>query len=229
MPWNRPGLGKWIKGPSWQPYPPIPETLALLAPGARIVDVGAGGRRITADTVAVDRARVPGVDLCADIHQLCLRSDSADCVFSTGTLEHIAEPVIAVDEFWRVLKPGGLVHIEVPFMFPYHQDPGDYTRWTIDGLRAMCERRGFEQVRCGVHMGPAVALNMALIHYARCWFEGRVMRRLSELVLSILLRPHMYLDRFLIRRKFAHQLACGTYFVGRKVAPGQARSSSIGP
>jgi SAM-dependent methyltransferase len=156
---------------------------------------------------------------------LCLRSDSADCLFSTGTLEHIAEPVAALNEFWRVLKPGGIVHIEVPFMFPYHLDPADYTRWTIDGLRAVCAQQGFTQVRSGVHIGPASALNIALIHYAQCWFEGRLMRRISELVLSVLLRPHMYLDRFLIRRRYAHELACGVYFVGRKSTRAEAASS----
>lgn len=218
MPWSRTGLGAWITVSSWQPFPAIPGTLALLEPGARIVDVGAGGRRITTDTLTVDRLCVPGVDLCADIHKLCLRDRSADCVFSTGTLEHIAEPAMALVEFWRVLKPGGLVHVEVPFMFPYHLDPADHTRWTIDGLRALCERHGFAEMRSGVHIGPASALNLALIHYAQCWFEGRVMRRLCELVLSILLRPHMYLDWFLVRRKYAHELAGGVYFVGRKLA-----------
>jgi SAM-dependent methyltransferase len=216
MPWIRQGPGRFVPAATWQPYPPIPETLRLLPAGALVVDVGAGGRRVTPDTVTVDRVALPGTRVCSDAHQLALRDASVDCVISTGTFEHIAEPARALREFRRVLKPGGLIHIETPFIFPYHPDPEDHTRWTLDGLAALCAREGFERERAGVHMGPASAVNVVLIAYARSWFSGRRARRLAEAVASLLLAPHKYLDRFLVRRASAQDIAAGFYFVGRK-------------
>jgi len=215
MPWITQGSGRFIPTPTWQPFPPIPDTLRLLPPGARVVDVGAGGRRITPDTITVDRSPFPGTRLCCDAHRLALRDASVDCVVSTGTFEHIAEPARALAEFRRVLKPGGLVHIETPFIFPYHPDPEDHTRWTLDGLKALCAREGFTEVRSGVHLGPASAVNVVLVAYARAWFQGRRTRRLAELFASLVLTPHKYLDRFLIRRAHARDVAAGVYFVGR--------------
>lgn len=216
MPWIKQGPGRFVPTPTWQPFPPIPETLRLLPPGALIVDVGAGGRRITPDTLTVDRSPFPGTRICSDAHQLGLRDASVDCVFSTGTFEHIAEPARALREFRRVLKPGGLIHIETPFIFPFHPDPEDHTRWTLDGLSALCAREGFERAASGVHLGPASAVNVVLVYYVRSWFSGRRTRRLAELAASLLLTPHKYLDRFLVKRASARDLAAGVYFVGRK-------------
>ena len=216
MPWIRQGSGRLIPTPTWQPFPPLPETIRRLPPGALIADVGAGGRLITRGTLAIDRWPVAGTRLCSDAHHLALRDASIDCVVSTGTFEHIAEPARALAEFQRVLKPGGLVHIETPFIFPFHPDPEDHTRWTLDGLRALCARAGFEEVDAGVHLGPASAVNVVLVAYVGAWFPGRRLRRLAELAASWVLLPHRYLDRFLVRRPSARKLAAGVYFVGRK-------------
>jgi SAM-dependent methyltransferase len=216
MPWIKQGLGRLTPTPTWQPFPPLPETIGLLPRGALLVDVGAGGRRITPETLTIDASPFPGTRICSDAHQLALRDASVDCVVSTGTFEHIAEPSRALAEFRRVLRPGGLIHIETPFIFPYHPDPEDHTRWTLDGLRALCVRAGFEEVRAGVHLGPASAVNVVLVSYVRSWFSGRRSRRLAEMVASWLLLPHRYLDRFLVRRASARDLAAGVYFVGRR-------------
>jgi len=217
MPWIKQGPGRFTPAPTWQPFPPLPETIRRLPRGALMVDVGAGGRRLTPETLTVDRSPFPGTRICSDAHQLALRDASVDCVVSTGTFEHIAEPARALAEFRRVLRPGGLIHIEAPFIFPYHPDPEDHTRWTLDGLRALCARAGFEEVRAGVHFGPASAVNVVLVSYARSWFSGRRSRRLAEMVASWLLLPHRYLDFFLVRRVSARDLAAGVYFVGRRL------------
>src|SRR5262245_52377844 len=171
MPWIKQGPGRFTPTPTWQPFPPLPETIRLLPSGALTVDVGAGGRRITPETLTIDYSPFPGTRICSDAHQLALRDASVACAVLTGACEHSAEPARALAEFRRVLKPGGLIHIETPFIFPYRPDPEDRTRWTLDGLRALCVRAGFEEVRAGVHMGPASAVNVVLVSYARSWFS----------------------------------------------------------
>jgi len=216
MPWIHQGAGRLTPTPTWQPYPPLRETLHRLPAGALILDVGAGGRRITPDTITVDRSPFPGTRLCADAHELGVRDATVDCVVSTGTFEHLVEPARALREFRRVLRPGGLVHVETPFLFPFHPDPEDHSRWTLDGLRALCTREGFEEIEAGAHLGPASAVNVVIIAYFRSWFSGRLARRLVTAALSWLLLPHRYLDRILIRRPGASEAAAGVYFVGRK-------------
>src|SRR5262249_42976946 len=111
MGWGLPGILRYLPSPTVVPRKQIPGTLALLATGAKICDVGSGGRRITPDVVTVDFVAGPGVDIVGDIHSLPLPDSSYDCVFCTGTLEHVRDPVTAVRELYRILKPGGIVHI----------------------------------------------------------------------------------------------------------------------
>jgi SAM-dependent methyltransferase len=43
--------------------------------------------------------------------------ESFDIVHSHHVFEHLAEPMIAAKEAWRVLRPGGMIFIEVPNQF----------------------------------------------------------------------------------------------------------------
>lgn len=54
------------------------------------------------------------IALQADGASLPLRSASVDFLFCTETLEHLADPQRAVDEFLRVLRPGGTMIIQSP-------------------------------------------------------------------------------------------------------------------
>ncbi len=68
-----------------------------------------------------------------DAHAPPFKDASFDLVVSKDTLEHFLQPRIAVKEVHRVLKPGGLFIIWVPFMHPFHGD--DLYRYTPLGLR----------------------------------------------------------------------------------------------
>jgi len=54
------------------------------------------------------------IALQADGGCLPLEDECADFLFCTETLEHIPDPAAAVDEFFRVLKPGGWLMIQSP-------------------------------------------------------------------------------------------------------------------
>ena len=58
----------------------------------------------------------------------------------TEVLEHLPEPQKAVDEFFRVLKPGGTLLLTTRFLFPIHDAPHDYFRYTKYGLRHLLRR-----------------------------------------------------------------------------------------
>lgn len=76
-------------------------------------------------------------NIYGDAHCLPLSSNSVDCVLCCEVLEHIKDPRQCCNEIWRVLKPGGVAFISVPFLFPIHADPDDYQRFTPSGLRVL--------------------------------------------------------------------------------------------
>ena len=69
---------------------------------------------------------------------------SFDGIISTQTLEHVPNPDEIVAEWSRVLRHDGLLLITMPFMWPEHEIPYDYQRYTSWGLRLLLERHGFE-------------------------------------------------------------------------------------
>jgi len=61
---------------------------------------------------------------------------SFDGVLLTEVLEHCTDPKTAVGEVWRVLRPGGLLLVTSPYLWPEHGVEGeyrDYWRFTRDG------------------------------------------------------------------------------------------------
>jgi SAM-dependent methyltransferase len=71
---------------------------------------------------------------------------SYDGILSTQTLEHVPNPDIIVAEWARVLKEGGMLLITMPFMWPEHEMPYDYQRYSSGGLRLLLEKHRFEIV-----------------------------------------------------------------------------------
>ena len=67
-----------------------------------------------------------------------------DCIVSLNTLEHVGMPWLWIMEVKRILKSGGLVFIEAPNTWPYHEHPVDCWRVWPDGLRALFEYAGIE-------------------------------------------------------------------------------------
>ena len=109
--------------------------LPHLSPGMSLLDCGCGPGTITFGLAeAVAPAETVGVDLepsmirqaesfarerdlvnvrfqVADIFELPLGEGSFDAVYSCAVLEHLGEPVRALQEMGRVLKPGGLIGV----------------------------------------------------------------------------------------------------------------------
>ena len=71
---------------------------------------------------------------------LCLPypDNTFDLVVSDQVLEHVAgDPQQAIDESYRVTKPGGIVVHTTCLMNGIHNHPGDYWRFTLAGLELL--------------------------------------------------------------------------------------------
>jgi SAM-dependent methyltransferase len=85
-------------------------------------------------------------DIVSSADNIPVEDQSFDAVLCTEVLEHVPAPWEVLNEFHRIIRPGGAVWITVPFAWPLHEQPHDYYRYTQFGLRYLLEKAGFSQV-----------------------------------------------------------------------------------
>lgn len=94
------------------------------------------------DLVRVDYDADKRPDLCGDVQLLPIADDSVASIACLSVLEHVRNPFAAVEELYRVLQPGGLLYLWVPWVWLHH-DPVDLFRFShqsFDWLTHMFER-----------------------------------------------------------------------------------------
>ncbi|MDW8295435.1 MAG: class I SAM-dependent methyltransferase [Raineya sp.] len=96
-----------------------------------------------------------GIDLPenprADIHispegKINLPDNSVQVVLSTQVLEHVPNPVLYLQEAYRILEKNGWLLLTTHGYWMFHPDPTDFWRWTSMGLRKIIQQAGFEIV-----------------------------------------------------------------------------------
>jgi SAM-dependent methyltransferase len=100
---------------------------------AVILDLGSGGRRLD-DVISMEWVDWPGNSLRGDVLDLPFRDGCADLILSQAVLEHVTDPDRAMREMRRVLRPGGILYVEIAFMQPVHMEPWHYFNVTPHGL-----------------------------------------------------------------------------------------------
>ena len=87
-------------------------------------------------------ARSTKPDFLYDGKTLPFEAQSFDTVISIQVLEHTPDPQHLLNEMARVVKKDGVVLVCVPFSFRLHEEPNDYFRYTLHGLRSMFDTAG---------------------------------------------------------------------------------------
>lgn len=83
-------------------------------------------------------------DVFYDGHTIPLSDASVQGLLSTQTIEHVPNPQDIIREWARVMASNGTLLMTVPFMWPEHEMPYDFQRYTTNGLRKLLEEAGFE-------------------------------------------------------------------------------------
>ncbi|MES2496261.1 MAG: class I SAM-dependent methyltransferase [Pseudomonadota bacterium] len=94
---------------------------------------------------------------------------SVDGIGCFAVMEHMTEPWIAAAEFRRMLKPGGLLFVDWPFLQPVHGYPSHYYNATREGVRRMFDD-GFEIVDLDTR--PNQTPERTLLWLLRGWIDG---------------------------------------------------------
>ena len=116
-------------------------------PDRLFLDVGCGRRSRTYDNcLYLDVYPSPSADIVmAPACHYPIMDGSLDGIGCFAVLEHVTEPWTVAAEFRRMLKPGGQVFIDYPFLVPVHGYPSHYYNATPEGLRRLFDE-GFEDV-----------------------------------------------------------------------------------
>ena len=105
------------------------------------------------------------VDIVASVYHTGIQDNLVDTVLSTAVLEHLECPQDALNEMYRVLKPGGKAILTVPLFWHLHEQPRDFFRYTEFGLAHLCSQAGFEIVEIKPLAGFIVTFFQELVYF----------------------------------------------------------------
>jgi len=184
----------------------------------RGLNVGAGRERIDARLIRLDLARRATTDCVADARRLPFRAGAFDLVVSQETVEHVADPFEAVREMARVLRPGGWIYLQLPFVIGYHPGPEDYWRFTRAGIAELLHQAGFGQAVVEVSVGAGTGFYRIAVEFASS-LAGRLAGGLYLPVkglMSLVCYPFKWLDGWLQGGVARDRIPGGYLAVGRK-------------
>jgi SAM-dependent methyltransferase len=189
------------------------DAFAEVTSGRFVLGVGGGPvRDFSAVNLNIGAWR--NVEIVADAHALPYRNESVDNVSCLAVLEHLNRPDIAVQEMFRVLKPGGYILFETPGLQPYHGYPSHFQNFTLTGHDLLIERFGISKISSGASIGPTSAMVALTAEYVRQYVPaGSVLGPALKGTIGFLL---IQLDRILANRRNAFVLCSSAYFYGRK-------------
>jgi len=208
--------------PTWQSRRSLNRVLKFLydentrTPDSLRLNVGSGSRRFDKKTLNLDFLDGEDVDIQADLLHLPVKDMSVDTILCTGVLEHVSDPYLAVQEIYRILKFGGRVFLETPFMQTFHASPKDFYRWTPDGLRQLMSL--FDISECYVVAGPASALAWQFQETMAMLFSmnNEILYKIGLRIFGWLAIPVSWLDILLEKNQMAWHGASGFALVAVK-------------
>jgi len=177
--------------------------------------------------ITLDLDPTARIDVCGDAHALPLRAASMDAVLCVSLLEYVRSPEQVIAECRRVLKPGGLLYLSAPFVFPYHPPPDDRFRFSMAGLRSLAG--GFEEIQVGFNRGPASTFCHIWVHFVAILLSFGS-RALHDVLLDVAKWAFFwikYLDRWIARYESADVLHGSAFFLGRKPGVPAGRRAGV--
>jgi SAM-dependent methyltransferase len=189
-------------------FQPLEQELRPVAQylSGRLLNAGAGSRNINSFLHASGVTEITNYDMASDDPQVIIgplesmpfEDGRFDSVLCNAVLEHVANAEESIQELARVVRPNGHIVVAVPFLQPFHACPGDFRRYTADGLEALGRKAGLDVVCVLPVHSIAQTIGWILWEYAQ-ERGGRIRRSLAWLIAFVATRFWNSTDPLLVR------------------------------
>lgn len=116
--------------------------------GRRVLEIGSGRQDLGTNAYSMKDVFPPTCefiqsDINPDYGHLVVdmttmkEEDEYDAILCLSVLEHVPNFWEALPRLHQALRPGGCLFLSVPCIFPYHDEPADYYRFTEHGTRML--------------------------------------------------------------------------------------------
>ncbi len=141
---------------------------------------------------------------------------SFDSLVANEVFEHVFNPDRFLDEAHRVLRPGGMLLMTLPFVWDEHEQPRDFARYSSFGIRHLLEKHGFEVLEqrkstddirvifqlINAYIYKKTVTNNGWLNLTVTLFLMSPLNVLGEILGRILPRnPDLYLDNIILARR----------------------------
>jgi SAM-dependent methyltransferase len=182
------------------------------------INVGAGATNIHPQVRNLDIFSGENIYYVAKAESIPEVDNYFNLAISQEVLEHVENPILAVNEIHRVLKKGGKFYCQVPFIIGYHPGPNDYWRFTKEGIVVLLKNAGFDIIEVGVAVGSGTGFYRILVEFFATLFSVIIpnLYIFFKGIFAFCFYPVKFLDYFF---KFSNQrdrIPGGYYVIAKK-------------
>lgn len=191
-------------------YTFLKKELELIEVDKKVLSVGSGGeinnliRQYAKESnfhlTTFDISEDMNPDILGDICQYDFKDTKYDYIIIAEVLEHLHSPHLAVNNLNGILKSNGKIILTVPFIFPIHEKPYDYYRYTKYGLEFLF--KDFDEINIKERNSWIEAINVLFV---RLIMDKNTISRLFApifILLAFITYPLIYLMSKIIKTDF---------------------------
>ncbi|TCV83433.1 methyltransferase family protein [Sulfurirhabdus autotrophica] len=177
---------------------------------AIILNAGSSSTNLGENCINVDIQNKPGIHCVCDVHNIPFGKNTFDIVVLSAVLQYCRNPHQVASELFRVLKPGGLVYVDAPFVQAYCPDTPDLFRFSKDALGVIFSQFNLLQSDTSIPGGSALAF------YCQSLVRNATGNRYIDYFLGTLVSL-VVLPFSLLNFNKNSNVAGAVYLVGKKV------------
>lgn len=187
------------------------ERYDVLGKKLRILNAGSYETRYGESCVNVDIQAGKEVDVVCDLHDLPQSIGQFDVVLCNAVLQYCHSPELVARNLLNVLKPDGLLFVDVPWVQPYCPHTPDRFRYSEEALRTIFQE--FEVIEAGPSITSGSAFYMQGVMIASHATHNRYVNYALRNAVGFILYPWRH-----VRTTKEAWTAGGIYLIGRKRA-----------
>lgn len=197
----------------------LKKCMSRLGQNELALNVGAGTTNYDKRIKNLDLFEGEHIDFVGTAEDMPMDDGTFGLVITQEVLEHVQDPFQAMNEIHRVLKPGGTLYCQLPFIIGYHPGPTDFWRFTKEGIKELVEKSGFVVEEQGITVGSSSGFYRIAVEYFAVLFSVILpfLYTAFKALFAVVLYPIKLLDYVMQFSKQADRIPGGYYVIAKKV------------